>query len=73
MLDKAKKILGSKYECNAYKIDDLIVDVKNYGRNYKQCLGSQLQPCVGADGNVSISGFSLTSDKILRVSSVGTS
>ena len=52
LLDEAKKILGDKYECNAYKIDDLIVDVKNYGRNYKQCLGSQLQPCVGADGNV---------------------
>jgi GTP 3',8-cyclase len=52
LLDEAKKILGDKYECNAYKIDDLIVDIKNYGRNYKQCLGSQLQPCVGADGNV---------------------
>ena len=51
-LNEAKNILGDKYECNAYKIDDLIVDVKNYGRNYKQCLGSQLQPCVGADGNV---------------------
>ena len=52
LLEGAKKILGDKYECNTYKIDDLIVDVKNYGRNYKQCLGSQLQPCVGADGNV---------------------
>jgi len=51
-LNEAKNILGDKYECNAYKIDDLIIDVKNYGRNYKQCLGSQLQPCVGADGNV---------------------
>ena len=52
LLEGAKKILGDKYECNTYKIDDLIVDVKNYGRDYKQCLGSQLQPCVGADGNV---------------------
>ena len=52
LLDRAKEILGNKYECNAYKIDDLIIDVKNYGRNYKQCLGSQLQPCVGADGNI---------------------
>ena len=35
-----------------YKIEDLIVDVKNYGRNYKMCIGSQFQPCIGADGNV---------------------
>tara|TARA_B110000003_G_C16627126_1_gene525262 strand:- start:422 stop:1627 length:1206 start_codon:yes stop_codon:yes gene_type:complete len=51
-LEKAKLILGSKFECNAYKLEDLIVDVKNYGRNYKECIGSQFQPCIGADGNV---------------------
>ncbi len=51
-LDEAKEILGKKYECNAYKMEDLIVDVNNYGRNYNECIGSQLQPCVGADGNV---------------------
>lgn len=51
-LDDAKLILGNKFECNSYKLDDLIVDVKNYGRNYKECLGSQFQPCIGADGNV---------------------
>ena len=44
--------MGSKFECNAYKLEDLIVNPENYGRNYKQCLGSQLQPCIGADGNV---------------------
>ena len=25
---------------------------KTYGREYKQCIGSQLQPCIGADGEV---------------------
>lgn len=52
LLDQAKKTLGKKFECNDYKIDDLIIDVKKYGRNYKECIGSQFQPCVGADGNV---------------------
>ena len=51
-LDAAKKILGKKFECNSYKLEDLIVDGKKYGRNYKQCIGSQFQPCIGADGNV---------------------
>ena len=51
-LDKAKAILDKKFECNAYKLEDLIVDVKNYGRNYKECIGSQFQPCIGADGHV---------------------
>ena len=51
-LEKAKIILGEKFESNSYKIEDLIIDVKNYGRNYKECLGSQFQPCIGADGNV---------------------
>jgi cyclic pyranopterin phosphate synthase len=52
LLDQAKNLLGNKFECNSYKIEDLIVDVKNYGRNYKECIGSQFQPCIGADGNV---------------------
>ena len=30
----------------------LIINPKTYGRNYSKCLGSQLQPCIGADGNV---------------------
>ncbi len=51
-LEKAKEILGKKFECNNYKLEDLLFDSKNYGRNYKQCLGSQFQPCIGADGNV---------------------
>ena len=51
-LEKAKVILGHKFECNEYKLEDLIVDSENYGRNYKECIGSQFQPCIGADGNV---------------------
>ena len=51
-LDKAKEILGLKFECNSYKLEDLLFDDRNYGRNYKECIGSQFQPCVGADGNV---------------------
>ncbi len=53
LLDKAQQILGNKFQCNSYKLKDLIVDKnKKYGREYKQCLGSQFQPCVGADGEV---------------------
>jgi len=52
LLDQASALLGSKFQCNAYKIEDLILDKNNYGRNYKECLGSQLQPCISADGNV---------------------
>ena len=51
-LDKAREILGNKFECNSYKLEDLLFDSKNYGRNYKECIGSQFQPCIGADGNV---------------------
>ena len=47
-----KKILGKKFECNSYKLDDLIFDPLKYGRSYKECIGSQFQPCIGADGNV---------------------
>ena len=28
------------------------MDKKNYGRGYKECIGSQFQPCIGADGHV---------------------
>jgi len=51
-LDKARVILGTKFECNSYKLEDLIKSPKDYGRDYKECIGSQFQPCVGADGNV---------------------
>ena len=51
-LNKASQILGEKFECNNYKLEDLIMDKENYGRGYKECLGSQFQPCVGADGHV---------------------
>ena len=51
-LSKAESVLGSKFECNSYKIDDLVFDPLKFGRNYKECLGSQFQPCIGADGNV---------------------
>jgi GTP 3',8-cyclase len=53
LLDKASKILGNKFQCNSYKIKDLIVHKnKQYGREYKKCIGSQFQPCIGADGEV---------------------
>lgn len=48
----AKEILGKKFECNSYKLEDLLYDSSNYGRVYGECIGSQFQPCIGADGNV---------------------
>ncbi len=51
-LEKAKAILGEKFQVNGYKFNDLENDTDLYGRNYKKCLGSQLSPCVGADGHV---------------------
>ncbi len=51
-LSEAKKILGSKFQSNSYKMDDLIFDPIKFGRNYDECLGSQFQPCIGADGKV---------------------
>jgi len=51
-LKEAKEILGDKFQVNGYHIIDLQDDPSLYGRNYKKCLGSQIQPCVGADGNV---------------------
>ena len=52
LLKQAKEILGDKYQINGYKLQDLENDPSLYGRNYKKCLGSQIQPCVGADGHV---------------------
>lgn len=52
LLDEAKSILGSKFQMNGYKLQDLINDPTLYGRTYSKCLGSQVQPCVGADGHV---------------------
>ena len=52
LLNEASQILGKKFESNAYKIEDLIIDPKDYGRGYSQCIGSQFQPCIGADGHV---------------------
>jgi len=52
LLEEAKGILGSKFQINGYKLSDLEQDPELYGRTYKKCLGSQVQPCVGADGHV---------------------
>lgn len=52
LLDEAKKILGSKFQLNGYKFEDLATDREKFGRNYKKCLGSQISPCIGADGHV---------------------
>ena len=52
LLEEAKSILGSKFQINGYKLSDLEEDPDLYGRSYEKCLGSQIQPCVGADGHV---------------------
>ncbi len=52
LLDEAKEILGDKFQCNGYKITDLTEDPSLLGRNYKKCLGSQISPCIGADGHI---------------------
>lgn len=52
LLAEAEEILGNKFQVNGYKFEDLSLDREKFGRNYKKCLGSQLSPCVGADGNV---------------------
>ena len=52
LLEEAREILGDKFQINGYKLSDLEEDPSLYGRNYKKCLGSQVQPCIGADGNV---------------------
>tara|TARA_Y100000310_G_scaffold316120_1_gene367501 strand:+ start:412 stop:1626 length:1215 start_codon:yes stop_codon:yes gene_type:complete len=52
LLEEAEKILGPKFHVNGYKLEDLVQDRENFGRNYKKCLGSQISPCIGADGHV---------------------
>jgi MoaA/NifB/PqqE/SkfB family radical SAM enzyme len=52
LLTQAKSILGDKFQINGYKFNDLENNIETYGRNYKKCLGSQLSPCIGADGHV---------------------
>ena len=52
LLDEAKAILGNKFQVNGYKFEDLAMDRDKFGRNYEMCLGSQLSPCIGADGHV---------------------
>jgi radical SAM protein with 4Fe4S-binding SPASM domain len=52
LLNEAKLILGDKFQINGYKLNDLENDPEFFGRTYRKCLGSQIQPCVGADGNV---------------------
>jgi wyosine [tRNA(Phe)-imidazoG37] synthetase (radical SAM superfamily) len=52
LLNEAREILGNKYQVNGYKLEDLAMDRKKFGRNYKRCLGSQVSPCIGADGHV---------------------
>ena len=52
MIEQAKQILGDKFAINEYKLQDLKNDPHFFGRVYKKCLGSQIQPCVGADGHV---------------------
>jgi sulfatase maturation enzyme AslB (radical SAM superfamily) len=52
LLAQAKSILGDKFQINGYKFNDLENNTETYGRNYKKCLGSQLSPCIGADGHV---------------------
>lgn len=51
-LDIAKDILGDKFQVNEYKIKDLVEDRESHGRVYEKCYGSQIQPCIGADGEV---------------------
>ncbi len=52
LLGEAREILGNRFQINGYKITDLKEDPSLYGRTYKNCLGSQIQPCIGADGHV---------------------
>ena len=52
LVEQAREILGGKFQMNGYKITDLGNDPTLLGRHYKKCLGSQIQPCVGADGHI---------------------
>ena len=50
-LKRAKNILGSKFQCKTYGIKDIINGAEHINY-YKKCLGSQIMPCLGADGHV---------------------
>lgn len=50
-LYKAEKLLGSKFHCKIEGMEDVMKGAEHLN-HYKKCLGSQLQPCVNADGNV---------------------
>jgi len=50
-LSEAEKILGSKFHCKIEGMEDVMKGAEHLN-HYKKCLGSQLQPCLGADGNV---------------------
>lgn len=52
LIKEAKNILLDKFQMNGYKLSDLKNDPEILGRYYKKCLGSQLQPCIGADGEI---------------------
>ncbi len=52
LLAEAEEILGDKFQVNGYKFEDLATDREKFGRNYKKCLGSQISPCIGADGHI---------------------
>jgi len=52
LLDEARDILGDKFQMNGYHFEDLENDPKLLGRTYEKCLGSQISPCIGADGEV---------------------
>jgi len=52
LVAEAKEILGDKFQLPGYKFSDLKNDPELFGRRYKSCLGSQISPCVGADGHV---------------------
>ncbi len=52
LLKQAKEILGDKFQINEYKLNDLIDDPIHFGRHYKKCYGSQLTPCIGAQGEI---------------------
>ena len=52
LIEEARDILGNKFQMNGYKITDLCKDPELLWRHYKKCLGSHIQPCIGADGHV---------------------
>ena len=47
----AKNILGSKFQCKIEGMEDIMKGAEHLN-HYKKCFGSQLQPCLGADGNI---------------------